>query len=236
MGGLQDVLQKLVASGLVDRIVIRPHPVENHESWRGWARPLNIDVRYEGSAIEWMFAAEAVLHPGCTTAIEGLVLDRPVFSYAPEPDSEFLNPADDISEQVTSAEDFLGRLSEVRSQDEAALRARFASQREKLDYLIANVEPPYAADRILDELEKLDLPEARSKQADGRRMGFMTELRRRFRKWRRSDQERVARRRQKFPGMAASEVEFAVGSWVEAGVLGKVPRIDRLGERLLMFQ
>jgi surface carbohydrate biosynthesis protein len=236
MGGLQDVLQKLAASGLVDRIVIRPHPVENHESWREWARPLNIDVRYEGSAIEWMFAAEAVLHPGCTTAIEGLVLDRPVFSYAPEPDSEFLNPADDISEQVTSAEDFLGRLSEVRRQDEAALRARFASQREKLDYLIANVEPPYAADRILNELEKLDLPEARSKQADGRRMGFMTELRRRFRKWRRSDQERVARRRQKFPGMAASEAEFAVGSWVEAGVLGKVPRIDRLGERLLMFQ
>ena len=55
MGGLQDLLQKLAASGLVDRIVIRPHPVENHDSWREWARPLNIDVRYEGSAIEWMF-------------------------------------------------------------------------------------------------------------------------------------------------------------------------------------
>ncbi len=32
-----------------------------------------------------MMAADAVLHPGCTTGIEGLLLDRPVFSYVPEP-------------------------------------------------------------------------------------------------------------------------------------------------------
>ena len=59
------------------------------------------------------------------------------------------------------------RLSEVRSQDEAAFRARFASQREKLAYFIANVEAPYAADRILDEFEKLDLPEARRNSSQG---------------------------------------------------------------------
>ena len=235
MRSFQNFLQKIAKSGLVERIIIRPHPVENHDSWRDWARPLNIDVRYEGSAIEWMFAANAMLHPGCTTAIEGLMLERPIFSYVPERDSEFVNPADEISEQVESAEDVLERLAEVRGQDAAALRARFAAQREKLAYFVANVQAPYAADRILDELETLDLPQLAGKLGGGRKKGLLSELRRRFRRWQRNDQQRIERRRQKFPGVTAEEARLAVGSWVEAGIFEESPRIDKVGERLLMF-
>ena len=121
MAGLQETMEKLMASGVVDRIVVRPHPVEDRNTWVEWAKKQkNVDVRWEGSAIEWMLAAEAVLHPGCTTAIEGLMLDRPVFSYVPEPHVEFFNPADDVSEIVTSADDFIERLLQIRGSDEAA--------------------------------------------------------------------------------------------------------------------
>jgi hypothetical protein len=164
------------------------------------------------------------------------MLDRPIFSYVPEPHSEFFNPADEVSEIVTSAEDFITRLQEVRGGDEASLRARFAPQREKLAYFIANVEAPYAADRIIDVLDKLDLPEANGTKAADKKSGLIPSLRRAFRKWRGdTDTDRVARRRQKFPALSKEEADWAVGQWIEGGVLQKTPVIDRLGEKLLVF-
>lgn len=235
MRSLQEMLKQLKASGVVDRIVIRPHPVENRKPWLEWAEPLGIDVRWEGSAIEWMLAAEAMLHPGCTTAIEGLMLDRPVFSYVPEPHAEFFNPADEVSEIVTSADDFIACLSDVRGDDDAALRERFATQREKLAYFIANVEAPYAADRIVDVLDTLDLPEAKGPNAAAQKKGLIPTLRRAIRRWRNADEDRVARRRQKFPGLTKDEADWAVAQWAEGGILTRPVTIEPLGGRLLVF-
>src|SRR5262249_37031630 len=95
MKRLQSLLQQLAKADVVDRIIIRPHPVENHDVWREWAAGMpNVEVRYEGNANVWMLAAEAVLHSGCTTGIEGLLLARPVFSLLPHPDITFLNQSD----------------------------------------------------------------------------------------------------------------------------------------------
>jgi hypothetical protein len=236
MPGLQNLLKELKGSDAIDRIVVRPHPVENRDTWRRWAKPLDIDVHGEGNAIEWMLAAEAVLHPGCTTAIEGLLLDRPVFSYVPEPDGEFINPSDAISEWVTGADDFQKRLLEIRRGGEQNLRERLAPQREKLRHFVANVDPPYAADRILDELEQLDMPGSSAGRNRRPKSSLFSQLRRQIRRWRNRDPGRVARRWQKFPGLTEHEAELVVGDWLRAGVLQKPPNIDRLGERLLMFQ
>jgi surface carbohydrate biosynthesis protein len=228
MIGLQELIKEVKASAAVDRIVVRPHPVENVATWRQWAEPLNIDVYCEGSAIDWMLAAEAVLHPGCTTAIEGLLLDRPVFSYVPEPDSEFINPSDAISEWVTSATDFLDRLLQTRGQDEAKLRALFAPQRQKLEFFVTNVNPPYASDRILDELERLDLP-------NPSKSGLLSRMRRGMRQCQNRDWEPTARKLQKFPGLTDGEVALVVGHWLNTGVLRKVPRIEHVGRQMLIL-
>ena len=237
MRSLQEMLEKLASAGVVDRVVVRPHPVEDRNTWLEWAKSRkNLEVRWEGSAIEWMLAAEATLHPGCTTAIEGLMLDRPVFSYMPEQHAEFFNPADEVSEIVTSADDFIGRLLEIRDFNEGQIRSRFASQRQRLAQLIANVERPYAADRILDELEQLEFPEREAKKVEEPRLGLLASLRRSFRKWRKpGDEERQARRRQKFPTLSKDEAEWAVGQWVEGGVLDRRVTIDSLSERILVF-
>ena len=158
------MLRDLAASGAVEKIVIRPHPVENHDVWREWAKPLNIDVRYEGSANNWMMAADAVVHPGCTTGMEGLLLDRAVFSYVPDADSEFIGEQDRASEWVTNAEELSNGLARVRGLDQQDVRKGFAPQRERLRNSIVNVEPPYAADRILDELERIDVRPVRPAQ------------------------------------------------------------------------
>jgi surface carbohydrate biosynthesis protein len=66
------------------RIVLRPHPSENHERWRDELKGVsNVTVISEGNAIPWMMGAEAVIHNACTTGVESFLLDRPTISYVP---------------------------------------------------------------------------------------------------------------------------------------------------------
>ncbi len=65
-------------------IVIRPHPSENHDTWKELTKPLpNVKVVHEGNVIPWLMAARAVVHNGCTTGLEGHLLGRPVVAYQP---------------------------------------------------------------------------------------------------------------------------------------------------------
>jgi len=65
-------------------IVIRPHPSENHATWKRVAELLpNVKVVHEGNIIPWLLAARVVLHNGCTTGLEGYLLGRSVIAYQP---------------------------------------------------------------------------------------------------------------------------------------------------------
>lgn len=72
------------------QIVIRPHPAEDPEPWRKAVAGLpNVHVLYEGSANGWIRGASALVHSGCTTAIEAAVLGVPVVEYAPIDNEQF---------------------------------------------------------------------------------------------------------------------------------------------------
>lgn len=63
-------------------IVIRPHPSEDQRFFKAVFRLLpNVHVVYRGAVGPWLGAAQAVIHDGCTTAIEGYLYDRPVINY-----------------------------------------------------------------------------------------------------------------------------------------------------------
>ena len=63
-------------------VVLRPHPIEDHERWRALAAPLaNVQVLHEGGVIPWLMAAETVIMSRCTTGFEALTLGRPVLAY-----------------------------------------------------------------------------------------------------------------------------------------------------------
>jgi surface carbohydrate biosynthesis protein len=74
-----------VASSLRDRtLIVRPHPNERPEPWlEAAAAHGNVEVVHDGNVIPWLLAADAVVHNGCTTAIEAYALGRPVVSYRP---------------------------------------------------------------------------------------------------------------------------------------------------------
>lgn len=66
------------------RIILRPHPSESIEKWQEALRGLNnVEVVREGNVHPWLLASDLLIHNGCSTAIEALLLDVPCVSYRP---------------------------------------------------------------------------------------------------------------------------------------------------------
>src|SRR5574337_1024137 len=72
------------------RIVLRPHPSENHDFWRrlltGYA---NVVVRHEGNVVPWLMACGCLIQCGCTTAVEGFLLGTRIVSFTPIEDPRY---------------------------------------------------------------------------------------------------------------------------------------------------
>ena len=65
-------------------IVLRPHPTEDISAWRIFLKDVpNVHVIREESISAWVKYAFAIMHNGCTTAIEATILGKPVLTYNP---------------------------------------------------------------------------------------------------------------------------------------------------------
>jgi surface carbohydrate biosynthesis protein len=87
------LIPKLAAAIAPRNLVIRPHPAEDHAAWKeatkGYA---NAHVVFEGSVVPWIAAAQALIHNGCTSAVEAAIGGTPVLTYRPVTSSRFDNP------------------------------------------------------------------------------------------------------------------------------------------------
>ncbi len=54
--------------------VLRPHPFESIEAYAELASLPNVEVRQEGTSLEWIAASRLLLHQNCSTAIEATML------------------------------------------------------------------------------------------------------------------------------------------------------------------
>lgn len=65
-------------------IVFRPHPAENIDSWKIFLDGIpNVHILREGSIAPWINNSFALLHNGCTTAIEATILGKKVITFMP---------------------------------------------------------------------------------------------------------------------------------------------------------
>jgi hypothetical protein len=70
--------------------VIRPHPSENVNYYKSiFEASKNVHVVHEGSVGPWLLAGKALIHDGCTTAIESHFCDVPVINYKSERDERY---------------------------------------------------------------------------------------------------------------------------------------------------
>lgn len=231
---LQALLARVARAGVFDRVIVRPHPTENHNAWRTWGSAVNVEVQYEGSAIPWLLAADMMLHCGCTTAIEALLLDRPTVTFVPWPDSEFLTHADAISVKVANADELLDLAGKWGRDDGDWRRTHLAAGRTVMRDYIDNVEPPLAVDRLLDAADRLDVPETEER-------GRLERARELFsaRRWasRRAAKDRARKeyRLQMFPGLDPEDVQAPVQCWIGAGVVGQMPGFTRMSDSVLQL-
>lgn len=79
-----EAIKYLSAKNKGYEIVLRPHPAENIEAWKVFLEDIpNVHIIREGSIAPWINNSFALMHNGCTTAIEATILGKPVVTYMP---------------------------------------------------------------------------------------------------------------------------------------------------------
>ncbi len=134
------LVRKLADDGL--RVVVRPHPQELLGAWReDLGRCANIAIVRRGSFVPWAMAARAVIHNGCTTAVESRALGQTVLEFRPVTDPRFdcVLPRL-VSEPVCSAAEVCAALDRRPPDGLPEISRRYLS----------SLEGPFASDRILE--------------------------------------------------------------------------------------
>jgi len=148
----RELLPQLAAWFPNQRIVLRPHPSENHEVWRAiLAGCPQVAVVHHGNVVPWLMAAKALLHNGCTTAVEASVLETPAVSYMPVTSATFdYHLPNGLSHCARTPTEVRALLSEILAGDrglvDEAVREGLFSRH------LCATEGPLACDRVLDVL------------------------------------------------------------------------------------
>jgi surface carbohydrate biosynthesis protein len=214
------------------RLIIRPHPSEDHAPWREAASNLgNATVIFEGSVAPWLAGARALLHSGCTSAVESAVVGTTALAYRPvisDLYDDVLTNAVSIS--CPSDEALLKELSHVLTNGPVALKK---DQRRELERCVAATNGPLACDVIMNELDGI-APEPGSFSPswmvkawchwDHHRQVMPL----RIKQFSAKGKRRAAYMRHKFPGLSSDDVNVRIGRFKAA--LG---RFDGLAARQL---
>lgn len=195
-------------------LVIRPHPSESHQAWKELCEGFdNVHVLHEGPIAPWLMAAVALVHNGCTSAVEAGLLGTPAFAYCPLLDEEFdIELPNAVSMNRLSAESLLEDVGRAISDD--GLKAELTpSQQAKLRHAIASIDGPLSCERILDSFEThREAIEGAPRATAGRRaLGLAHHLGRRLDRAIRTRRQRsrssAVYLAHKFPGISRGEVD-----------------------------
>ncbi len=149
------------------KIIIRPHPSESHARWKEAAKGLdNVIVIFEGAVSPWLLAADAILHWGCTTGVEGYLMGRPVVAYnpsSPEDEAKYDHKIPHaISIVARTPEETFNVLRQVIENPDNIMRDYPAvAEGEKLlrEWILYSDEVP-AAIQVIEQLDRLGIERA----------------------------------------------------------------------------
>jgi surface carbohydrate biosynthesis protein len=163
-----EMLPALSAHFPEHKIIIRPHPAENFDTWRSAAEDLpNVIMIHEGDPIPWMLGAEAVIHNSCTTGVQAYLLGRPVIAYRPVTSDKYdMYLPNALSHQTQDIDQLITLVRELTSNPGSIDQKSEQEKRLVTRKYIESMEGAWASDRIMDELEKLDVsPQALDPEA-----------------------------------------------------------------------
>jgi len=151
----RDMLPELSRRFPDNTIVLRPHPSEAFDTWTALIQGLpNVRLVHQGNIVPWLQAAQVVIHNGCTTGLEGVLLGRPVLAYRPVASDVFdIDLPNAVSREVRDLPALLEAVASVVEQGSAWDPATPAA-RAVLDRYLTHADGS-AADRIADRLAAL---------------------------------------------------------------------------------
>jgi surface carbohydrate biosynthesis protein len=137
------------------KIILRPHPAENHEVWRDTLKDCpNVEINNEGGVVPWILASRVLIHNGCTTGSEANILGKLTIAFQPIISQEFdLRVPNELSLSATTVPELFEML---RQNLEGKLSDSALQTRERQAILansVAATEGDLASQRIVELLE-----------------------------------------------------------------------------------
>ncbi|MCP3672123.1 MAG: hypothetical protein GY814_17175 [Gammaproteobacteria bacterium] len=197
-------------------IVVRPHPLDNHEVWRESVKNVeNAHVVYEGNITPWLLAADAIFHCGCTTGLEARVLERCSVAYHPYFNERFDNQPSTVIGPVVCSEDEL--ISFI--QDGIKASGNCPLDLNDIDKFVCSVEGRFASEKIVDLLENLSIvnDDLNLTWTNPRALKVKTHewVRRKRNNLRSKNEEMLKRSKQKWPGANLGEMQLLIDKYSE---------------------
>ena len=206
-------LMPQVAAAIAPRhLVIRPHPAEDHATWRELASALaNVSVEFEGSVVPWIAGARVLIHNGCTSAVEAAVEGTAVLSYRPVTSEHYDNPLPNaVGTECFSDAALLEALARVLARDPEGDPAPLTeSQQALLARHIAFGDTGLCCDAIMEAIERRSIGRACEQRTPlGVWLMIFAEnqrrrLKQRIKSFSPKGMTRAAYRAHKFPGLTA---------------------------------
>ena len=143
-----------------EKLIIRPHPSENHEIWFQTAKKFdNVDCIYDDqNTCSWMMASSFSISSNCTTSIESFLLGKFNYNFRPIIDEKVEFDLPKICGiNVETVEKLLNKVSIFldKNTDEKIFTEEYTKKVDKLKNYMANVEEKKCSvDEILNFLSK----------------------------------------------------------------------------------
>lgn len=139
-------------------IIVRPHPSENKNLWEQLSsNHKNIFVRTDHAIAPWIVGAECIIHSSCTTGMEAFLLDKPVITYLPYKDHEYVrHVSNKVSLECNTSTQVLNQLKLVYNQEDI-MRDNKDSSTDYLKDYISNIDCNPSYYKILEEINKIKI-------------------------------------------------------------------------------
>ncbi|NNL66929.1 MAG: hypothetical protein HKP30_11845 [Myxococcales bacterium] len=138
------------------RIVVRPHPIENPAPYHALAeRHERVVVEKDGgNPIPWLLSARALLHCSCTTGVESWLTGTPTVAYRPDPSDTYEEPLPNaLSHACFDLEQVEATLRRIL---EGSLGRLEGETPERLiAHHLEGLSGPLASERIMSVLERI---------------------------------------------------------------------------------
>jgi hypothetical protein len=208
-------------------IIVRPHPSENHDNWRTWLSNIpQVRIAASGPVVEWIAAADFMVHFDCTTGIEAFAMDVTAIAFDEKLVTGYRQPLPNaLSYHASNVEELIRMGKKILSGELSHASGDENMRKIALEH-IASLEGPFAAERIVEALHEIEmgrksLPLQRMKRLQARSYALYVVVRDNVQKYLKKRESSYSV--QKFPPTSLADIRARADKFSE--ILGRFKSI-----------